>query len=231
MHVWPETRLGSLLKQLEAQHGRLTAPQLAGPFAMVLWEIVGYMADDARRGAAFAELQRRVGISPEKIIEAPLKLLAEVTRMGGAIACEERAARLRIAARLVLERHGGDLSSVLKLPVSKAKKALMEFPMIGEPGAEKILLFCGALKVLALESNGLRTLTRVGFGRAAKSYSATYKSVREATLEGLPADPALLGAAFLLLRKHGQQICRHSEPQCSGCPVSGECAHAVAARR
>src|ERR1039458_5911517 len=64
----------------------------------------------------------------------------------------------------------------------------MQFPMIGEPGAEKILMFSGVLGVLALESNGLRALVRLGFGEDRKSYSATYKSVREVTLEELPAD-------------------------------------------
>jgi hypothetical protein len=34
----------------------------------------------------------------------------------------------------------------------------MLFPMIGEPGAEKILLFSGVLPVPALESNGVRVL-------------------------------------------------------------------------
>ena len=38
----------------------------------------------------------------------------------------------------------------------------------------------------ALESNGLRVLVRLGFGEDRKSYAATYKSVREATLEELP---------------------------------------------
>jgi endonuclease-3 len=56
----------------------------------------------------------------------------------------------------------------MELP-PKAKKLLMRFPMIGEPGAEKILLFCGALAVLALESNGLRVLVRVGVAEERKT--------------------------------------------------------------
>ena len=58
----------------------------------------------------------------------------------------------------------------------------MQFPMIGEPGAEKILLFCGLLNVLALESNGLRVLTRLGCGEERKELCRGYKSVREVTL-------------------------------------------------
>ena len=34
----------------------------------------------------------------------------------------------------------------------------------GEPGAEKVLLFSGSAPVLALDSNALRVLLRLGFG-------------------------------------------------------------------
>lgn len=95
--------------------------------------------------------------------------------------------------------------------------------MIGQPGAEKILMFSGVLGVLALESNGLRVLVRLGFGEERKSYAATYKSVREVTLEELPADPSLLTNAHLVLRQHGQTLCLRNDPVCHDCPVRREC--------
>jgi endonuclease-3 len=164
-----------------------------------------------------------VGLTPAKILAAPKKLLCEITRMGGSIAAEERAERLQAAAQLTVDQFGGDLASVLKLPPQKAKKLLMQFPMTGEPGAEKILMFSDALGVLALESNGLRVLVRLGFGEERKSYSATYKSVREVTLEELPADYKLLTKAHLLLRQHGQRLCLRNGPVCHACPVRSDC--------
>lgn len=184
---------------------------------MVLWEIVAYLADDARRGVAFAALRERVGLRPVDILAAPLETLREITRMGGSIAAEERMERLRLAAKL------GPLDSVLRLPFQKAKKALMKYPMIGEPGAEKILLFCGVLPVLAVESNGLRVLVRNGIGTEGKSYAATYRNVREAVMEQLPEDCELLRTAHLLLRRHGRELCLRKEPACGVCPVRGEC--------
>ena len=190
---------------------------------MILWEIVAYLADDEKRATAFEALRTRVGFAPARILAAPLEVLAGITRIGGAIAFEERAERLRAAAGLVIEDFDGDLSSVLELPPQKARKLLMRFPMVGEPGAEKILLFSGALSVLALESNGLRVLTRLGCGEERKSYAATYRSVREVTLEELPADQELLTTAHLLLRRHGQEICLRTGPVCHACPVSPQC--------
>ncbi len=223
LSTWPETQLGIALRRLEQQHSGLAEPRFAGPLEMILWEIVAYLADDARRSLAFEALREKVGLGPEKILAAPKKLLCEVTIEGGPIAFEERAERLRTAARLTLDAFGGDLATVLKLPAPKAKKQLMRFPMIGEPGAEKILMSAGVLPVLALESNGLRVLVRLGFGEDRKSYAATYKSVREATLEQLPADCELLTKAHLLLRIHGQKVCLRNTPLCEECAVSAEC--------
>ncbi len=225
MTTWPKSRLGGLLAKLERAHGKLNPPKLDGPFEMILWEIVAYLADDAQRTLTFDALRTRVGLTPQEILKAPLKTLGEITRMGGSIAAEDRAERLQTAARLAIDEFDGDVASVLNLPSQKAKKLLMQFPMIGEPGAEKILLFCGALDVLALESNGLRTLVRLGFGEDRKSYSATYKSVREVTLEELPSDSKTLMKAHLLLRKHGQDVCLRNNPLCRTCAVSSGCSY------
>lgn len=220
---WPRSRLGLLLGKLE-QHYRRPAPRpFAGLFEMIVWEIVAYLADDTRRAGAFEALREKVGLTPRKILAAPKKLLVEITRMGGPIASEERAERLQAAARLTLDEFSGDLDNALKLPTPKAKKSLMRFPMIGEPGAEKILLFSGVLDVLALESNGLRVLVRLGIGEDRKSYAATYKSVREVTIEELPSDSGLLTKAHLLLRQHGQEVCLRNSPSCHVCVVNSGC--------
>ena len=47
-----------------------------------------------------------------------------------------------------------------------SEKALKRFPSIGDPGAEKILLFTRSYPVMALDSNGLRVLCRVGSRRS-----------------------------------------------------------------
>eukprot|EP00456_Euglypha_rotunda_P088824 TRINITY_DN9135_c0_g1_i4.p1 TRINITY_DN9135_c0_g1~~TRINITY_DN9135_c0_g1_i4.p1 ORF type:complete len:240 (+),score=8.50 TRINITY_DN9135_c0_g1_i4:80-799(+) len=211
------TRAGGMLAELERFYGEVARPALEGPFAMVLWEIVGYLADDARRGAAFAALRERVGLTPEAILAASGEELEAVARMGGGIAVRERVERLRTAATL------GDPVGALTMPSARAKKVLMRYPMIGEPGAEKILMFCGVLPVLALESNGLRVMVRYGIGEEKSNYAATYRSVREAVLEELPRECDVLQAAHLLLRRHGQEICRRGAPDCPGCPVRSGC--------
>jgi endonuclease-3 len=212
--------LPEVVDRLQVHYGQPTVPRL-GPWEMILWENVAYLADDERRRRAFQTLKKLVGTEPGQILSASDEALLEVTRHG--IMPERFVEKLRMCAKIMLEEFDGDLRSVLKLPLAKAKKALQKFPGIGRPGAEKILLFGRAYPVLALESNGLRVLLRLGFGEERESYSATYRLVQEAVEEGLNSDYSWLIVAHLLLRLHGQELCKRTQPECGKCPLATDC--------
>jgi endonuclease III len=188
---------------------------------MVLWENVAYLADDNRRREAFQALKKRIGTEPGQILSASDEALLGVTSHG--ILADQFAKKLRKCAQIALEEFDGDLPPILKLPFAKAKKALQRFPGIGEPGAEKILLFCRTCPVLALDSNGLRVLLRLGFGEEKKSYSTTYRLVQKAAAEGQEKDCSWLIQAHLLLRHHGQELCKRTTPECKKCPLAPDC--------
>ena len=133
------------------------------------------------------------------------------------------AEKLLTIAKIAHEEFASDLRSVLKKPLPQAKKALKKFPSIGDPGAEKILLLTGSYPVMALDSNGLRVLCRVGFAEEQKNYSATYRLVQDALCEQLPRDYESLIRAHQLLRQHGQELCKRSKPRCDECPIKGAC--------
>ena len=52
------------------------------------------------------------------------------------------------------------------------------FPGIGKPGAERIALFTGTRAVLALDSNALRVLVRLGYGDPDAAYATTYRQAQ-----------------------------------------------------
>jgi endonuclease-3 len=237
--------LPAIVERLAKLHGR-PPPPLRDPWLLILRENVAYLAADARRDAAFETLERKVGTTPKEIFAASDAALREVASHG--ILAETFVEKLRRCADLVLHdtafaeldekaRRAGDLSALLRWPAPKAKKALTKFPGIGEPGAEKILLFARAHPTLALESNGLRVLVRLGFATEQKSYSTTYRLVREAVEADLAASRKsaslasnydFLIAAHLLLRRHGQELCKHSAPKCVACPLKSDCPHGTA---
>lgn len=219
----PRLPLLQIVQTLQARYGEQKPPTLIGLWEMILWENVAYLADDDRRLQAFKTLKKQIGFRPMQILSAADEALLEVTRHG--IMAEQSAAKLRQCAQIVLEEFDGDLRPVLKLPLAKAKKALQQFPGMGEPGAEKLLLFTRTHPVLALESNGLRVLLRVRFGELKQSYSALYRRVQQYVAADLTPDCAWLIQAHLLLRRHGQELCRRSKPLCNQCPLIEGCTH------
>ena len=217
--------LTQVIARLSKFYGPPAPPPVTDPFEQVLWESVAYLADDEKRAAAFSALRKTVGLTPQDILKAkPEKLLA-VTRMGG-MAPEPRAQRLRQSAEIVQILLCGKLDALLDESLPKAKKTLQRFPGIGEPGAEKILMFAGKYPVFGMESNGLRVLLRLGFSEEQKSYSASYRGVKNAISEQLPQDCKFLVTAHQLLRKHGQELCKRSRPLCNDCPLKDSCHYA-----
>jgi len=212
--------LFEIVGQLEKYYGPPVPPS-RDPFELIVLENVAYVANDAQREKTFAELKARIGIEPERILKANRKTLAGIVKAG--ILPDVSVEELISVAQIAYLGFDSDLSSVLKLPIPKAKKALKKFPGIGDPGADKILLFAGVLPVLALESNGLRVLVRLGFGEEEKSYAATYRTVQAAASEQVPANCEWLTRAHQLLRLHGKDMCKTTNPKCEACPVRNLC--------
>jgi endonuclease-3 len=211
-----------LIARLKRHYGEPKLPPAQGPFELVMWENACYLLSDERRAAVFEGLRTQVGLDPGAILNADRDTLLALARMGG-MRPQVRVFRWREIARITMSQFDGDLGRILREPLEKAKKALKQFPNIGDPGAEKILMFCGVYPGLPLEWNGLRVLTRVGYGRAQKNYGATYRSVEEALRAELPRDAAYLARAHLLLREHGKKLCRNNGPLCHECPVADLC--------
>ena len=218
-------RFFRIIRKLEKFYGRPQPPRVTDPLEIILLENVAYLADDDKRAAAFTMLKKKIGTRPQQILKAPLKQLEEITRMAG-IVPELRARRLRQIAELAHHILKDDLAGELKKPLPQAKKSLKKFPSIGDPGAEKILMLTRSYPVLALESNGLRVLLRLGYADEQKSYSASYRLVQAAIAGELPSDYDELIEAHQLLRQHGQELCKRTRPLCeAGCPLTADCAY------
>ena len=121
----------------------------------------------------------------------------------------------------------GDLGEAARKPLEEAMRTFRRFPNLGAPGAERVLLFCGAHPVLSLDSNGLRVLVRLGFAPQLRSYAATYRAVREAVDPQTPEDVPWIIRAHQLLRRHGQLVCRRTMPECGRCVLRKSCAFAA----
>jgi endonuclease III len=178
--------LSKLVDRLQKHYGAPAPPRSTDPLELIIWENIAYLASDKRRAEAFATLKQTIGTRPEQILAAQNSALAAIGRAG--ILPDLSAEKLLTIAQIAYEEFDSDLRSVLKKPLPQAKKALKRFLSIGGPGAEKILLLTRSYPVMALDSNGLRVLCRVGFAEEQKNYSATYRLVLDAIHEQLPRD-------------------------------------------
>ncbi|HTD51798.1 MAG TPA: hypothetical protein VK780_02125 [Thermoanaerobaculia bacterium] len=219
----PTPSLKKVLKALRKLYGKPNPPAVTDPFELILYENVAYLADDEKRDEAFGMLRKHVGLSPEKILGAAASTLSAVGRRG--IVAEQTVEKLRTIASIALEDFGGDLSAVVRREPKEAVKAIRKFPSIGEPGAEKVLLFSGSAPFLALDSNALRVLLRLGFGREEKSYAKSYKTAQAAADSEVPRTCAARIEAYQLLRRHGQELCKRNHPRCEACPLRPDCAY------
>ena len=215
--------LKKLIAKLKSYYGKPGMPPARGPFELVMWENACYLLPDERRTAVFEGLCKQVGLNAKAILSADPDLLLALATMGG-MRPKVRVFRWQEIARITLSQFD-DLDRILKLPYAQAKKALKQFPNIGDPGAEKILMYCSVSPGLPLDWNGLRVLTRVGYGRWQKNYGAAYRSVQEALKPELPRKSETIAQAHLLLRQHGKEICRDKTPQCYECPVKEMCTY------
>ncbi|HUI81108.1 MAG TPA: hypothetical protein VLY24_24455 [Bryobacteraceae bacterium] len=210
------------LDRLEKHYGKLRPIGPSDPYEMIIYANCGYPANDITCPKGFEPLRREIGLEPKKILAAPNEKLAAITKPGGMLP-DLRAQRLKEIASIVQEDYGGNLASVLKKPLPEAKKALKRFPTIGDPGAEKILLFTKAAPVPAVPGAFTHVLQRLGFGKEAKSYSTGYRSAQEAIRTGLPQECGALIRAYLLFQRHGRELCKRNRPMCRSCPLAREC--------
>ena len=202
-------RLAQVIQALETVYGR---PRLrvTDPFEMIVLENAAYLVDDARRQETFERLRDAVGVTPEAILKRSRAEIAEVIAGGGMLP-EHRADKVMESARLAQS-------------IGVTDKTLRKFPSIGEPYADRILLFNGKKVTLAPDSNALRVLLRLGYGEESKNYAKTYRSVVGATAAELCDDATFAQRAHVLLRRHGQELCKRSEPRCELCPLRAQCA-------
>jgi len=220
-----KTTLGvtEILRQLESVYGPQEPCWPTEPYEFLVWWHCGYPASDTTCAKGWEALNREVGILPPQILAAGNARLARALKAGGMVP-ELRAMRLITIAARVQDEYGDDLRAGLAGPLTKVRQALKRFPNIADPGADRILLFAGMAPVAAVPSNCPHVLVRIQHGRERENYGVTYREAQQAIEAEIPANFDARSRAYLLLKRHGQSLCKRTNPKCDRCPVNGSCA-------
>jgi len=171
-------------------------------------------------------LTQDVGIDPGKLLKAKPATLAVAIKPGGMLP-ELRAQRLQELAFRVENEFGGDLRGALAAPLPKARRILKSFHGIADPGADRILLFAGISPIAAVPSNCAGVLLAFLKKAVGENYSATYREEQRVIATELPDTFDARTRAYLLLKRHGQQLCKRTNPKCPDCPLRPHCAYAA----
>ena len=228
----PQSRLAlrEILNRLEQLYGPQEPSFPVDPYEFLVWWYCGYPASDAACTKGWNSLARDVGIDPAELLKAKPAKLATAIKPGGMVP-ELRAQRLQELAFRVENEFGGDLRAALAGPVPKARKLRKSFHGVADPGADRILLFAGISPIAAVPSNCAGVLLRILKKAAGKNYSATYREEQRVMAGELPETFDARARAYLLLKRHGQQLCKRTHPKCPECPLRPHCAYAASNSR
>ena len=218
-------QISGLLDSLEAHYGTLDPAAPTDPCEFLIWWHCGYPASEERCSNGWDSLAREVGTAPKQIQLASTAKLTAALKAGGMVP-ELRAGRLKEIAARIQEEFGGELRSALsRLSAPQARKALKSFPGIGNPGADRIVLFSRLAAVAAVPSACPYVPVRVFNGPEDSNYATVYADAQR-ILNALPETFDRRIRGYLLLARHGRDFCKRSKPLCERCPLRPQCAFA-----
>lgn len=219
----PPASLASILDKLESFYGVQKTAWPTDPYEFALWWLSGYPQSDTNCAKGWAGLTGAMGTTPAEILTVPPKKLSEAIKSGGMVP-ELRAQRMKEVALRVQIEFGGDLlASIKSVPVAEARKILKKLPNIADPGADRILLFARIAPIAAVPSNNVHPLVRILHGRERENYGVNYRQAKADIEEQTPESFEARIRAYLLLKVHGQTLCKRTKPKCEECPVNGVC--------
>jgi endonuclease-3 len=223
-------RIPALLTELESFYGKQEPWWPTDPYHFLVWWHSGYPASDATCAKGWNALNQEIGVEPQQLLAASPSKLAKALRAGGMVP-DVRARRLQDIAARVTDEFDSDLAAALAGPAGRARKILKTFPGIADPGADRILLWSGIAAVAAVPSNCPHVLVRIRRGPEGDDYGGTYREAQEAIEAEVPKTFEARQRAYLLLKRHGQEVCKRTKPKCPECPVSAACAFFAGSRR
>ena len=131
-----------------------------------------------------------------------------------------RALRLKACAAAIVEKHGGEV------PLSLKELTLL--PGVGTYTASALLAFRHGIRVPVLDTNVRRVLVRFLDGREFPPHTTPSKAETKRADALLPEDGHRAAEVSLALMEFGALVCTQLSPSCDECPISNNCAWALA---
>jgi A/G-specific adenine glycosylase len=189
-----------------------------GPWAVLVSELMLQQTPVSRVLGVFEAWLERWPTPAAQAADPP----GEAVRMWGRLGYPRRALRLREAAVVCVERHGGAVPSDLD--------DLLALPGVGPYTAAAVASFAFRQRHAVLDTNVRRVLSRVVRGTELAPAGAPTRAERADAEALLPADPDRAATWGVALMELGALVCTARAPQCVRCPLASRCAWQLAGR-
>jgi endonuclease-3 len=186
------------------------------PFKNLIITVLSQNTSEINCLRAYKGLSAKFKVKPEVLAKAKTENIKQAIRSGGLYNVKSK--RIRELSQAVIEKFGGDLSSVLSLPKERARKKLMELPGIGKKTADVLLAQRHSYaEVMVVDTHMDRIAKRIGLVKP----DAKYDDVQKALQVFIPWEKGERTAGlFWLLAKY---TCRAQNPKCYECPIIELC--------
>jgi endonuclease-3 len=182
-------------------------------FKVLVATILSQNSTDKSALKAYLELEKKVGVTPEKLSDADLSDIENALKISGLY--KTKAKRLKIISKIILEKYNGLIDNLLNS--SNPREELLKFEGIGEKTADVVLLTCRGYEVFPIDTHITRVSKRLGI----VPMNAKYELI-SSTLKELFSAYDLLQLHHLLIA-HGRQICKARKPLCNSCIIKECC--------
>jgi endonuclease-3 len=186
------------------------------PFKNLILTVLSQNTSEVNCIRAYKGLSARFEVKPEILACAEEAEIREAIRSGGLY--NVKAKRIKEISKAVLEKFGGNLTSILSLPKEEARTKFMELPGIGPKTADVLLASRhGYGQVFVVDTHMDRIAKRLGLVKP----DANYEEIQAALKNFIPWDRGeRVGGLFWLLAKY---TCRAQNPRCHECPLVDIC--------
>ena len=207
---------------LEEQYGRYWWPvdypeeTSRDPFKNLIVTVLSQDTSEINCVRAYRGLAAKFEVEPEVLAKMKTEEIKEAIRSGGLY--NVRSKRIKDLSQAVLEKLGGDISSVLALPKEESRERLMELPGIGKKTADVLLAHRHSYaEVMVVDTHMERISKRLGLAKP----NAKYEEIQKALKAFIPREKGERTSGLLwLLAKY---TCRAQNPKCYECPIIELC--------
>lgn len=189
-------------------------PNAKDYYRILVATILSQNTNDRNSIRAFKNLDRLVGVEPEKILKADPDRIADAIRIGGLH--NTKARKIKEATKLIMNLFDGDLTQIIDMDYQEARKKLLSIPGIGDKTADILLLKAGH-PAFPVDTHISRITKRLGLVKKGAGYGEISRVWREAL------SPEEYLDAHLNLIAFGRKICRAVNPKCTECPINNVC--------